>query len=72
MSLAHLLYQRLVHGRRSWTWADAAGADGGVAFGLYVRLFPLLRAFAVLDRLLRSIRGFGLVVAASKQATRCR
>jgi SAM-dependent methyltransferase len=72
VSLAHLFYQRIVHGRRSWTWANAAEADGGLAFRLYVRVFPLLRAFAVLDRLLRSIRGFGFVVAVSKQATRCR
>lgn len=68
VSLAHLLYQRIVHRRRSWTWAEAAAADGGVAFGLYLRLFPLLRVFAALDRPLRSLRGFGLVALVKKHS----
>ena len=61
VSLLHLTYQRLVHRRRAWTWSDAAAAEGGAAFAVYRRLFPVLRAFGALDRLLASCRGFGLV-----------
>lgn len=64
VSAAHLLYQRLVHRRRAWTWADLAAAEGGPAFRVYATMFPVLRAFARLDRLLASRRGFGLVAAA--------
>jgi ubiquinone/menaquinone biosynthesis C-methylase UbiE len=68
VSLAHLLYQRVVHGRAAWTWAEAAQAEGGRAFALYQRAFPLLRAWGRLDALLRGRRGFGLVVAATRPA----
>jgi SAM-dependent methyltransferase len=67
VSLAHLLYQRVVHRRRAWTWSDAATAEESLAFKLYGRLFPLLLAFCRLDRLLRRRRGFGLVVAVVKE-----
>jgi SAM-dependent methyltransferase len=65
---AHLLYQRLVHGRRAWTWAEAALSDGGLAFRLYTRVFPVLRASCRLDRALGRTRGFGLIVSAGKRA----
>jgi SAM-dependent methyltransferase len=63
---AHLGYQRLVHGRRAWTWAEAAGSEGSAAFRLYARCFPALRALVRLDGLLRRRRGFGLVAVARK------
>jgi SAM-dependent methyltransferase len=66
VSLFHLAYQRAVHGRTAWTWAQAAGAQGGVAFRLYTLSFPLLRAWSGLDVLLRRRRGFGLVLATVK------
>jgi len=72
VSLAHLLYQRLVHGRAAWTWAQAAEVEGGRAFGLYRRAFPALRAWGRLDGLLRGRRGFGLVVAATRPAPEIR
>jgi hypothetical protein len=68
VSLAHLVYQRAVHGRAAWTWAEAAEAESGRAFRLYRRAFPLLRAWSRLDGLLRRQRGFGLVVAAARPA----
>jgi SAM-dependent methyltransferase len=67
VSLAHLLYQRLVHRRRSWTWADLAGAERGIAFRAYRAVFPLLRAWSRLDRVLAGRRGFGLVAAFTKE-----
>jgi SAM-dependent methyltransferase len=66
VSLFHLLYQRAVHGRRVWTWAEAATAQGGVAFRLYTLTFPLLRAWSRLDALLRRRRGFGVALSAVK------
>ena len=68
VSLAHIVYQRVVHGRRSWTWAEAAGAQGGGVFRLYTWVFPALTAAGSLDALIRRARGFGLVAAARKTA----
>ena len=67
VSLGHLLYQRVVHRRRAWTWSDAAMVEESLAFKLYGWLFPLLSAFCRLDHLLRRRRGFGLVVAVEKR-----
>ena len=67
VSLAHLLYQRLIYRRRAWTWSDAARAEQTLAFTLYGWMFPFLAAFCRLDRLLRRRRGFGLVVAVVKE-----
>jgi len=67
VSLAHLAYQRLVHGRRAWTWADAAASVGGPAFRLYRAVFPLLSAVSRLDRMLQRWRGFGLAAVAVKR-----
>jgi SAM-dependent methyltransferase len=61
VSVLHIIYQRLVHGRRSWTWADVASDEGRPALRAYTLIFPLLWAFSRLDVLLRSWRGFGIV-----------
>jgi len=66
VSLAHLAYQRVVHRRRAWTWADVAAAEDSAAFRLYRGVFPLLWAFSRADRLLATRRGFGLVAAVRK------
>jgi ubiquinone/menaquinone biosynthesis C-methylase UbiE len=68
VSLAHIAYERLVHGRRSWTWADVASVEGGSAFRLYRLSFPLLWAVSRLDRVLGRYRGFGLVAMLTKRA----
>ncbi len=67
VSLAHLCYQRLVHGRRAWTWSDVTASERSPVLRLYTRIFPVLWAFSRLDRLLASRRGFGLVAALEKQ-----
>jgi SAM-dependent methyltransferase len=66
VSLGHIGYQRFVHGRRSWTWSDAAEVEDSLAFTLYKLGFPLLRAFTRADLLLKRKRGFGLVARFSK------
>ena len=66
ISLAHLTYQRVVHRRRSWTWADAADAEEGLVFRCYRGIFPALARVAALDRHLRSRRGFGLIAYGTK------
>lgn len=66
VSLAHLIYQRVLNRRRAWTWSDAAEAESGLAFKLFRLLFPVLRVFSRLDWLLNRFRGFGLVAAVRK------
>jgi SAM-dependent methyltransferase len=66
-SLAHLIYQRVVHGRRSWTWSEAAEAEGSFAFRLYTLIFPVFVAVSRIDRLLGRTRGFGLVAGVRKR-----
>jgi len=66
VSLSHIIYQRLAHGRRSWTWSEAAQAEGGAAFRLYTLVFPFLRAFTKMDKLIGRRRGFGLVASVRK------
>lgn len=66
VSLVHLVYQRVVHGRRSWTWSEAADVEGSLAFKLYAFAFPIIQAFCRLDRTLGRFRGFGLVAAVRK------
>ncbi len=66
VSLAHLCYQRVVHGRRAWTWSDVTASERSPALRLYARIFPALWAFSRLGRLLASQRGFGLVAAVRK------
>ena len=61
VSLLHIVYQRVVHGRRSWTWSDVASDEGRPALRAYAAIFPLLWAFSRLDLLLRPLRGFGIV-----------
>ena len=70
VSLSHIIYQRVVHGRRSWTWSDAAEAEGGAAFRLYTLAFPLFRAFSKMDRLIGRRRGFGLVASVRTSSAR--
>lgn len=67
VSLAHLVYQRVVHRRRAWTWSEAAEVEGGGAFRLFTGVFPLLLAFSHLDRMLGRFRGFGLVAYVRKR-----
>ena len=67
VSLAHLVYQRVIHRRRAWTWSDAAEAESGRAFKLFRLVFPFLLAFSRLDGMLRPFRGFGLVVEVRKR-----
>lgn len=64
---AHLLYQRIVHRRRAWTWSDVAAAEGSPVFRVYATVFPFLWALSRLDRFLRSMRGFGLVAGIRKR-----
>lgn len=68
VSLVHLVYQRVIHRRRAWTWSEAANAEGSLAFRVYAWVFPLLMAFSRLDGILGRFRGFGLVVAARKRS----
>ncbi len=68
VSLAHLLYQRIVHRRRAWTWSDVAASESSIAFRAYTVLFPALRVVSRLDRLLRWARGFGLVACVGKRS----
>jgi SAM-dependent methyltransferase len=68
VSLSHILYQRIAHKRRSWTWADTAGAEDSTAFRCYTRLFPLFRAFSALDSMIPRRRGFGIVAVVKKRA----
>lgn len=70
VSLCHLAYQRTRHGRASWSWSDAADAEGSMAFRVYRRILPALWLFSRLDFFLRRLRGFGLVVAARKNSTK--
>jgi SAM-dependent methyltransferase len=69
VSLAHLAYQRLRHGRRSWSWSDAALAEGSVAFRFFALTFPLLWLVSRLDLALGRFRGFGLVGAVRRGAS---
>jgi SAM-dependent methyltransferase len=66
VSLAHLIYQRVLHQRRAWNWAEVAPAEKHFAFRAYTFAFPILWAFSRLDRLLIQRRGFGLVAAVTK------
>jgi SAM-dependent methyltransferase len=66
VSLSHIAYQRFVRGRRSWTWAEAAEAEGSLAFRAYTWMFPALRAVSRADAVLRKGRGFGLVAKIRK------
>jgi len=69
VSLAHLVYQRVVHGRRAWTWSEAADVEGGLAFKLFRGAFPFLWAFSRLDKMLSGFRGFGLVASVRKRCS---
>lgn len=66
VSLAHICYQRLVHGRRTWTWSHVTAMEKSPVMQIYMRVFPVLWAVSRLDRMLRSRRGFGLVAAVRK------
>jgi ubiquinone/menaquinone biosynthesis C-methylase UbiE len=67
VSLGHLIYQRVAHHRRGWTWAEATAAEATPTFRLYTRIFPVIWAISRLDRLLARVRGFGLVLAVVKR-----
>jgi SAM-dependent methyltransferase len=67
VSLAHLIYQRVVHGRRTWTWSEATAVQSSVAFRLYTWIFPIVWAFSRIDRVLLRLRGFGLIALAKKR-----
>jgi SAM-dependent methyltransferase len=66
LSLGHIAYQRFVRGRRSWTWAEAAEAEGTLAFRVYTWMFPALRIVGRADAMLAGARGFGLVARIRK------
>jgi ubiquinone/menaquinone biosynthesis C-methylase UbiE len=66
VSLGHIAYQRFVRGRRSWTWAEAAEAEGSLAFRAYTWIFPALRTMSRADAVLSKARGFGLVAKIRK------
>jgi SAM-dependent methyltransferase len=67
VSLAHIGYQLLRHGRRVWTWADAAAAETGLTFKVYKVMYPFLRLATRLDGLLfKDSRGFAIIVRARK------
>ena len=66
VSLGHIVYQRLVHRRRAWTWADVMASERSPVLRLYTWLFPVLWAFSRLDRTLSFRRGFGLVAVVEK------
>jgi SAM-dependent methyltransferase len=69
VSLAHITYQFLRHGRRSWTWSEAAAAEGGLTFKIYKCMYPFLRLTIKLDDLLfKGRRGFAIIVRARKVA----
>jgi SAM-dependent methyltransferase len=66
VSLGHIVYQRVVNRRKSWTWAEAAEIENSKAFRLYTLAFPLLKAATMPDALLHRFRGFGLIAAVRK------
>lgn len=66
VALAHIIYQRLAHGRRAWTWSEAAEIEGSSTFKLYKLAFPIFLAFAQLDKLFGGRRGFGFVASVKK------
>lgn len=70
VSLAHLVYQRVIHRRRAWTWSDAVEAESGAAFKLFRSIFPVLVGFCRLDRMIPRFRGFGLVVEVRRRSSR--
>jgi SAM-dependent methyltransferase len=69
VSLAHLVYQRLIHRRRAWTWSDAAEAESSAALKVFRLIFPVLLAFSRLDQMIPRSRGFGLVVEVRKRSS---
>src|SRR5262245_49171260 len=38
VTVVHLLYQRIVHRRRAWTWPDVSAVEGQPIFRLYTRV----------------------------------
>lgn len=71
VGLAHMTYQFLRHGRRFWTWSEAASAESGLTFKIYKSMYPFLRLTIKLDDLLfKRGRGFGIIVKARKVATK--
>jgi ubiquinone/menaquinone biosynthesis C-methylase UbiE len=67
VSLAHIAYQLLRHGRRFWTWSHAASVESGLTFKIYKCMYPFLRLTIRLDDLLfKGQRGFGIIVRARK------
>ena len=70
VSLGHIVYQRVVHRRRSWTWSEAAEIEDSPVFGAYKFTFPLLKAISKGDALLGRFRGFGIIAAVRKVQTR--
>lgn len=68
VSLSHLFYERVLRGRRAWSWSDVATEEQSSVFRLYARIWPVLWTICRLDGLLRSRRGFGLVAAFRRRA----
>jgi len=70
VSLGHIVYQRVVHRRKSWTWAEAAEIETSPAFRAYTFTFPLLKAVTKGDAFLGRFRGFGFIAAVRKVQSR--
>jgi len=70
VAAAHLVYQRVVHRRRQWTWSDVAtpAMSNSAAFRAYRLLYPLLSSLSIFDRLFRFRGGFGIAVRATRRA----
>ncbi len=66
VSLLHLAYQRLRHGRTSWTWADVGEMQNSPVLRAYRLVFPVLRLFARIDRLWGDRPGFILAARFEK------
>lgn len=68
VSLCHLAYQRVRHGRSSWNWSDVMQDERSLPLRLYAAIFPMIWGISRLDGLIRNRRGFGLVVAFRKES----
>jgi SAM-dependent methyltransferase len=66
VSLGHLVYERTVCRRQSFTWSDIAETRDSAAFRAYRWVHPVLRALVGVDRNLPFPRGFQLGVRARR------
>jgi glycosyltransferase involved in cell wall biosynthesis len=69
IAAVHLIYQRLRHGRASWTWSDVQQITNTPIFRLYRVVFPVLRTTARLDAVLW--RGVGFILGCRIEKDQC-